>query len=82
MAKTLGFDMNYHIHAEGCGDVRRVDELYMTGQADFPVFDVIGEASTIDEITELVDANYAHTPHQESWSEMKEYLLKPCTGIR
>lgn len=82
MAKTLGFDINYHIHAEGCADVKRVDELFMTGQADYAVFDVIGEASSIDEITELVDAKYPHQPHQESWSELKEILLKPCTGLK
>ena len=82
MAKTLGFDINYHIHAEGCADVKRVDDLFMSGQADFPVFDEIGQASTIEEITELVNAKYAFQPHQESWAELQEYLLKPCTGIK
>ncbi len=82
MAKTLGFDINYHVHAEGCADIARVDDEYRAGRADYPVFDVIGEADSIDKITELVDAKYAFEPHQESWSELKEYLLKPCTGLK
>jgi hypothetical protein len=87
MAKKIGFGFDWSIHAEGCGDLKKVDEEFRAGNATEVAFEEIGTFETISELVEAIKGTRAGeivADNYEDTSAIREGLahyMKPCAQL-